>query len=72
MDSKHEKSEFRDDNSSQWAASQVRAGVVHNEGAPRSDKVNVLEAQVAIDPAMDKILTRKFDLHIIPWLFGIW
>lgn len=24
------------------------------------------------DPALDKRVTRKFDLHIIPWLFGIW
>lgn len=21
---------------------------------------------------LDKILDRKFDLHIVPWLFGIW
>lgn len=24
------------------------------------------------DPALDKRVTRKFDRHIIPWLFGIW
>lgn len=25
-----------------------------------------------LDPAMDKILNRKFDRHILPWLFGMW
>lgn len=24
------------------------------------------------NPRLDKILNRKFDLHILPWLFGIW
>jgi hypothetical protein len=30
------------------------------------------EAQREIDPAVDKGVTRKCDLHIIPWLFLIW
>lgn len=25
-----------------------------------------------VDPALDRTITRKFDLHIIPWLFGLW
>jgi hypothetical protein len=25
-----------------------------------------------IDPIDDKRITRKFDLHIIPWLFFMW
>jgi len=25
-----------------------------------------------IDTALDKRLNRKFDLRILPWLFGIW
>ncbi|CAO2649150.1 Nn.00g100990.m01.CDS01 [Neocucurbitaria sp. VM-36] len=25
-----------------------------------------------VDPQLDKRLNRKFDLHILPWLFGIW
>jgi len=25
-----------------------------------------------IDPALDRRLTRKFDVHIVPWLFGLW
>lgn len=24
------------------------------------------------DPVLEKRLNRKFDLHILPWLFGIW
>lgn len=26
----------------------------------------------AIDPFLNQRITRRFDLHIIPWLFGIW
>lgn len=25
-----------------------------------------------IDPQTEKRLNRKFDLYIMPWLFGIW
>ncbi|KAL6713123.1 hypothetical protein ACLMJK_009244 [Lecanora helva] len=28
--------------------------------------------QVDIDPILDRRITRKFDTHIVPWLFGIW
>jgi len=24
------------------------------------------------DPVLEKRLNRKFDMHILPWLFGIW
>lgn len=24
------------------------------------------------DPVVDRRVTRLFDLHILPWLFGIW
>ncbi|KAF2434908.1 MFS general substrate transporter [Tothia fuscella] len=27
---------------------------------------------VVIDAALDKSLTRKFDKHVVPWLFGLW
>ena len=30
------------------------------------------EGQYDIDPVIDKRVTLKFDLHIVPWLFGIW
>ncbi len=26
----------------------------------------------AIDHALDRRITRKFDFHIVPWLFGLW
>ncbi|KAF2718325.1 MFS general substrate transporter [Polychaeton citri CBS 116435] len=26
----------------------------------------------SFDPELDKRITRKFDKHIVPWLFGIW
>ena len=25
-----------------------------------------------IDPALDRAITRTFDKHIVPWLFGLW
>ncbi|KAA6411779.1 MAG: MFS general substrate transporter [Lasallia pustulata] len=27
---------------------------------------------IAIDPTLDRRITRKFDRHIVPWLFGLW
>jgi hypothetical protein len=36
------------------------------------EKLNVAEAQFEIDPVIDRRVTRKFDTHIIPWLFVIW
>lgn len=39
----------------------------------QSEKYEIPEAEpVDIDPALDHRLTRKFDLHIVPWLFGLW
>lgn len=28
--------------------------------------------RLEIDPALDRALTRKFDKHLVPWLFGLW
>lgn len=28
--------------------------------------------EVIEDPVLEKRLNRKFDVHILPWLFGIW
>lgn len=28
--------------------------------------------RLEIDPALDRALTRKFDMHLVPWLFGLW
>lgn len=30
------------------------------------------QTHLDIDPIIDKRLNRKFDLHVIPFLFGIW
>lgn len=30
------------------------------------------QTHVDIDPAVHRKLNRKFDLHVIPFLFGIW
>jgi MFS family permease len=30
------------------------------------------ESQLPLDPTLNHRLNRKFDLHILPWLFGIW
>ncbi|KAF4460682.1 major facilitator superfamily transporter [Fusarium albosuccineum] len=36
------------------------------------EKLRRQQTQTEIDPVMDKSIDRKCDLHIIPWLFGIW
>jgi hypothetical protein len=36
------------------------------------EKLNTVEIQYEIDPVIDKRAKWKFDLHIVPWLFGIW
>ena len=36
------------------------------------EKTAHVEAQFEIDPVIDKRVTRKFDAHILPWLFAIW
>lgn len=36
------------------------------------EKLRAEERDYEIDPIVDRRITRKFDLHIIPWLFGIW
>jgi hypothetical protein len=38
----------------------------------RAEKLATAEIRHEIDPVIDKRVTRKFDLHILPWLFGIW
>lgn len=39
---------------------------LHHENAPAAEIIE------DIDPAISKRLDRKFDKHIIFWLFGIW
>ena len=51
-----------------------KADINHNEMRSMSavEKAAALEAQNAIDPALDRKVTRKCDFRIVPWLFGIW
>jgi hypothetical protein len=42
---------------------------------PEENHVEILrkeQTQIEIDPQIDDRVTWKFDIHIIPWLFGIW
>lgn len=36
------------------------------------EPINSTWEDVVIDPDVDKRLTRKFDKHVVPWLFGLW
>lgn len=38
----------------------------------RAEKLNTVETQYETDLVIDGRVMRKFDLHILPWLFGIW
>jgi len=37
-----------------------------------TEKALIEAEQWEENPELDKRLNRKFDLHILPWLFGIW
>lgn len=43
--------------------------VAHNEKVPLPP---VASSNLIEDPALEARLNRKFDLHVLPWLFGIW
>lgn len=46
-----------------------------NEAKVEKSHVETLRAEEShyeIDPIIEARITRKFDLRIIPWLFGIW
>lgn len=36
------------------------------------EKARPTREEIHIDPSLDKRITRKFDKHIVPWLFGLW
>ena len=41
--------------------------------ADHLEKVNTTwDDSNAIDPELDKRITRKFDTRVVPWLFGLW
>ncbi|KAF2868256.1 MFS transporter-like protein [Massariosphaeria phaeospora] len=45
---------------------------VEKSAADHVEKALDAAATVVENPALDKRLNWKFDLHILPWLFGIW
>lgn len=36
------------------------------------EKLNSTWDDQTIDPELDRRITRKFDVRIVPWLFGLW
>lgn len=37
------------------------------------DKITAVDSSLPeIDSAFDRAITRKFDAHLLPWLFGLW
>jgi len=44
-----------------------------NVESPSGEHIETVNpAESSISPQLDKRLNRKFDLHIVPWLFGLW
>ncbi|CAF9912076.1 MAG: hypothetical protein GOMPHAMPRED_007546 [Gomphillus americanus] len=37
-----------------------------------SDEMIEASHNVELDPLLDRRITRKLDMHLLPWLFGIW
>ena len=48
------------------------AGFKEEEGLAKSSVGKGEADEVEIDPLLDRTITRKFDRHIVPWLFGLW
>ena len=48
-------------------------GVILVNSNAQNEHVNPDDSDlVDIAPALDRAITRKFDRHIVPWLFGLW
>ncbi|THY29451.1 MFS general substrate transporter [Aureobasidium pullulans] len=46
---------------------------IKHEHAEDLEKTNTTwDDRPTLDPELDKRITRKFDTHVIPWLFGLW
>lgn len=43
-----------------------------SEDAVLDEKALTSSEDITIDASLDKKLTRKFDKHVVPWLFGLW
>lgn len=55
------------------AISDIEINDDKTKGTIRHEKVARVPTEIVdIDPALDRAITRKFDLHLLPWLFGIW
>jgi hypothetical protein len=52
--------------------------IVLDEKVPKEDRTAahiekaIIGEDIVIDAALDRRLTRKFDTHVVPWLFGLW
>jgi hypothetical protein len=42
------------------------------EGAEHFENARSTSNNLSINLALDRRLTRKFDRHVVPWLFGLW
>ena len=57
-----------------------RPDFTHEDSLEKVEKVQIEDSGerattaelVDIDLALDRAITRKFDKHIVPWLFGLW
>lgn len=38
----------------------------------QAEPYELLDLDPSLDPSLDRRITRRFDLHIVPWLFGLW
>lgn len=53
---------YGQDGSIEPVRSEARREAVAREGS----------GDVEIDSELDRAITRKFDIHLVPWLFGLW
>ena len=44
----------------------------YNLQASHIEQLRREQTRLELDHYLDNRVTRKFDLHILPWLFGIW
>ncbi|KAI9762658.1 MAG: hypothetical protein M4579_000276 [Chaenotheca gracillima] len=53
-------------------ASKDHEDALQDVSEARIEKAPSDESQMQVDAALEKQVTRKFDRHIVPWLFGLW
>lgn len=46
--------------------------VAKGEQPGNTEPIDPSWEDMVIDPDVDRRLTRKFDKHVVPWLFGLW